>query len=354
MNTQGKLVGKVLVVFTLTLIALGTMGCTALGEGAVAIGIEPTPTPQALTYSNDVYGFEFQYPETWSLTEEDHGVVLWQGPLSLRINFRIPSEDIPPYFGRTGMGGGDFIYEGTVNFLGEVIPVQSILYELKFKAVLFQLRDLAIDDLIFMISLEDLYTSYELIDIPEEIREEAKEIVETFKRIEAIGLPTGEVEETSSSETVDGLCSGSYKDFETYVNDDYGFCFRYPSTMNRLEMSNGVQLSFRTMILEVAFRMADENVELVAPGQLIGQFEPLGPFFLFGEEISGFINLIDGKVKEIVFGNPMIEIEAGDLMLYIRLFDAFDEDGFNPNAFNDNLKATIAEILSTFEQSGAE
>jgi hypothetical protein len=311
--------------------------------------VEPTPTPAQLVYSNEIYGFEFTYPETYSLEEEDHGVVLRQGPLSLRINFRMTSEELAPYFGRTGFGGGDLIYEAKVNFMDQVMPVEALLYDLKYKAVLFNgTSEIEVDDLIFAIVLEDLYTDYELLDIPEGIRIEAKEIVESFKRIEALGLPVEE-NETEVGQPED-LCSEAYKDWNSFVNQEYSFCFQHPSTMDRLEEANVVKLSEGSMTLEVSFRMVDEDVELVAPGGLEGKFDILGPFTLFGEEIPGFINLIDGKVREVVYGNSLVELQAGDLRLYIRLFDSASEAGFDRDDFTQELQDTIAEILTTFER----
>ncbi len=100
-------------------------GGIALGEiGTIEVGVEPTPLPEGITYTNETYEFAFEYPETWTLIEEDHGVVLQQGPNRLTINFRWADEQIDR-FGRTGMGVGDLIYAGKVNFMNQVIPAES-------------------------------------------------------------------------------------------------------------------------------------------------------------------------------------------------------------------------------------
>ena len=47
----------------------GEAGATEAGEAQVKgieIGIEPTPMPETLTYTNNFYGFKFDYPETWT------------------------------------------------------------------------------------------------------------------------------------------------------------------------------------------------------------------------------------------------------------------------------------------------
>jgi hypothetical protein len=349
MNTGSQMVGKMLALLLLSLIGLSLGACTLAGEGAVSVGIEPTPTPEVLTYSNSAYGFAFQYPETWDLTERDQQVVLRRDTLSLRITFRSVTEELDPDLRRTGFPAGDLIYEGKVTFLGEVIPVDALLYELKYKALLFNsTAPIESDDLVFNIVLEDLYTEYDAIDIPEDVRQEAIDIVESFTRIEVTGQATDE--SVSSGDVNAGpLCSAS-EGFEIFMNPEHGFCFVFPAEMDRVEEANKVSLREGPMSLEVSFRMADEPVELVAGGRLEGQFEMIGPFFLFGEEIPGYINTVDSRVKEVVFGNSMVELKAGDLRLYIRLFDAASEDGFDPDLFTESLEATIAEILSSFTQ----
>jgi hypothetical protein len=156
-----------------------------LGEiGAIEVGIEPTPEPERSSYINPTYSFAFDYPETWTLTEEDHSVFLQKGATRLGINFRWADEQVDQ-FGRTGMGAGDFIYAGKVRFMDQAIPVEELLFEKKTKAIFYGDTGLVeIDDLVFMIALEDVETDYLKVDLSEEIMAEANTILETFKRIE--------------------------------------------------------------------------------------------------------------------------------------------------------------------------
>ena len=155
------------------------------GIGTIEVGIEPTPLPERSSYTNNVYGFIFDYPETWTLTEQDHGVVLQKGENRLGINFRWADEQIDQ-FGRTGMGAGDPIYVGKVNFMNQVIPAEALLYEKKTKAVFYGGVPGLVDsgDLVFMIALEDLETNYVDVDLSEEIITEAAAILETFRRLD--------------------------------------------------------------------------------------------------------------------------------------------------------------------------
>jgi len=191
----------------LILVMIGLVGCRSIEVGAVdatsieadaeevksiEIGIEPTPMPMQLTYANDFYGFKFDYPETWTFSEEDHGVVLMKGTNRLGINFRWINEN--HNFGRTGMGGGTPIYSDKVYFMGQVIPEYVVELEHLAKYVIYSDTVLVeIDDLAFAIVLEDLEADYMTLDLPEEIIAEAKTILESFEKIEATGSPPADV-----------------------------------------------------------------------------------------------------------------------------------------------------------------
>lgn len=153
--------------------------------GTLEVGVEPTPLPEGITYTNETYGFAFEYPETWTLTEEDHGVVLQKGPNRLTINFRWADEQIDR-FGRTGMGAGDLIYAGKVNFMNQVIPAEALFFERQSKALFYgESGRIEIGDLVFMIALEDLETDYLEIDLPEAIVAEANAILGSFRGLAA-------------------------------------------------------------------------------------------------------------------------------------------------------------------------
>lgn len=210
-ETSGKRIGTALTL--LTFATIGMLGCRAIpvtavnpepgafsqpdpeeGDtkgagwdeiGGIEVGIEPTPTPHALTYTNEAYGFAFDYPETWTLAEEDHGVILKKGANRLGVHFRWVDEDVDPYFGRTGMPGGDLLYADKFDFLGQVIPAHELFFEEKTKAVLYgETGMIESGDLVFMIVLEDLETAYPEVDLSEEVIEESRAILESFVRVD--------------------------------------------------------------------------------------------------------------------------------------------------------------------------
>lgn len=186
----------------LLLLLLGLAGCgksesfisdprstgNEANEGVFAtsgVEIEMTPTPETLTYANLDYGFEFSYPETWQLTEKDHAVVLKKDPHRLDIRFRGTDEIFDPHSGRTGIPAGDLIYNDKILFLDQVTPAYMLIYEKKYKLVFYGgTGPIEVDDLMFNITLEDLDTVYENIDLSEEIMIEAKSIVESFQRVD--------------------------------------------------------------------------------------------------------------------------------------------------------------------------
>ena len=198
-------------------VLLGTaLILSACGPETLVVGLEPTPTPTPPptpvlhTYANDVFGFAFQYPETWTLVEDPHLVTLRRGNLTLSIAHGWAAN---PGFrsmgGRTGMPAGDFIYGDKVFFFDQVIPAQVLEYERKDKMVLYGGTGLVVvDDLVFSIWLEDRETAYADLDIRKERQAEAKEILESFERTASAGQPpaaTATPIESAASDPAAGL-----------------------------------------------------------------------------------------------------------------------------------------------------
>jgi peptidyl-Lys metalloendopeptidase len=162
-------------------------GTGALETGTTTVGIEPAPALETLTYTNEIYGFQFDYPETWTLKEEDHGITLRKETNRLGINFGRMDEHAGSYFGRSGVGAGDFIYADKISFMDQVIPAEVLLYEKKSKAVFYGGTSLIeVGDLVFMITLEDLETDYLEVDLAEDVMAEAKSILESFERLDGV------------------------------------------------------------------------------------------------------------------------------------------------------------------------
>jgi hypothetical protein len=252
--------------------APGTSGAVENEPGVQALPNIPTQRPEDTEqppllgqhdYTNDFYGFEFTYPDTWTLEEEDHAVVLEQDSLRLRINYAWATEDIGPgLFGRTGIGAGDFIYAGKVNFMGQEIPVDALVYEGKTKAIFYgQGKLIEENDLVFMIVLEGAGEDYGVVDIPEMKQAEASLIVEALRRTtqaaqclrqggrwEVLGfsgpgcnLPTSDDgKPCSDSQECEGLCLADKEEINANGVDLPGVCSAWQSTFGcQVVVENG-------------------------------------------------------------------------------------------------------------------
>lgn len=153
-------------------------------------GTEPAPSPGTLTYTNERFGFQFDYPNTWALEEGEHAIILTKGTNRLGINYGWLGEQSGDNFGRTGVGAGDFISAEKIRFMDQVILVELLTFDGKVKALFFGGTSLVeTGNLVFMIVLEDLETDYLQVDLPEEIMIEANTILETFKPIDKVDDP---------------------------------------------------------------------------------------------------------------------------------------------------------------------
>jgi hypothetical protein len=221
--------------------------------------VEQPPLLDQHDFINDFYGFEFTYPDSWTLEEENHTLVLEQASLRLRINYAWATEDIGPgLFGRTGIGAGDFIYAGKVNFMGQVIPVEALVYEGKTKGIFYnQGKLIQADDLVFMIVLEQVGEDYSAVDIPAKDQAEASSIVETLRRTgqaaqclrqggrwEVLGfsgpgcnLPTSDGgKPCSDSRECEGLCLADHEEINANGVDLPGSCSDWQSTFGCQEV----------------------------------------------------------------------------------------------------------------------
>ena len=369
MNTKQQIIKQYIVLSFLTLIMIGLVGCGTLEVGAlpadaisasngeagateageaqvkgIEIGIEPTPMPETLTYTNNFYGFKFDYPETWTLKEKDHRVELKQGTNTLQINFRWANEDFN--FGRTGMAAGTPIYSDKIIFMREVIPQYTVELDHRAQYVIYSGTTLVeVDNLVFGIILEDTLTDYNELDLPDEVIAEAKTILESFERIEATGTP-GESAPTPEATVI--IPVSPNPDWLLYTNADYDFGFYYPPDMTVVEEPNLVKIGRDSMQLLVAFRNIDEDVQIVEPMEFTGQTYPIEEIDFLARELRVFINSFDERVKALYFGDPGIEQDDGSLVSAIHLRDTSVSEISNGAEINDRLIAEMTAIVKSF------
>lgn len=145
----------------------------------------PNPYAGWTTYTNDAYGFSFQYPLTfgiphWELSEDDHVVKLCKGTACLVIGYLGQGEDI---ILRSGMPAGTLVERGTVDTLGQTVTRSVLVYEGKDKAVLYGAKDkIQAGGLRFMIALDEFgQINYEDVELSAELQIEVDVIVASLE-----------------------------------------------------------------------------------------------------------------------------------------------------------------------------
>jgi len=150
-------------------------GECAPGEAQVAPSPESAPS-----YINEIYEFSIVLPDEWEA--EDHGeYVLFKRPgYFMFVGYQWADEEPKPF--RTGMPSGEFIEDGLSMILGQPIPRNILVFEGKNKVVDYGGR-IKIGDLIVVFYLDGSETesiTYQDIDIPEEIIDQADQIIASF------------------------------------------------------------------------------------------------------------------------------------------------------------------------------
>ncbi len=170
-----------------------TPGQSAPASPPPAPLLSPTPTPviQAdtprqgmTTYHNTAYGFSFQYPSTWELGgvgSLPNYIQLKSEKGALTIGYRRAKQQAG--IQRTGVGSGDFVRAGWVQFLGKTLQRDLLVYGDKTKEVFYQGDcEFSVGDLVFTLGLDNNgFKSYEDADIPLNVQKEADQIVASFQ-----------------------------------------------------------------------------------------------------------------------------------------------------------------------------
>jgi hypothetical protein len=177
------------------------------------VEIEPSPTSENLVYTNDTYGFRFDYSASWTLTEKNHGIILKKGSNRLVVKFRWVEEDVN--LGPGGVGAGEFTYSDKIRFLGEIIPVDELIYECETKGVFYGKTGFEIGNLVFLIILDDFETGYLNVNLSEDIIAEAKTILESFSWI------TAETDTIDLDQNVEQQDEVDYSHFWVTLEDPY-------------------------------------------------------------------------------------------------------------------------------------
>ena len=341
MNTINLSIKYYVALALLTLVSVVLVGCGSVEVGSssmetsplsneaeeargtgVEIGIEPTPIPETVSYANDFYGFKFEYPSTWTLTEIDHGILLMQDANRLTVNFHWANEDIAPF--RTGMAAGTPIYSDKISFMGQVVPVYIVELDHLTKYVLYSEKgEINVDDLVFVAVLEDLKTDYTTLDLPETVIAEAALILESFERI----APTGSKPEVPTTQVLGSDSeNNTANDMSVYENREYGFLFSYPSSMALVEEPNKVILNYDGNIqLTIAYRRTDESINISGISKVPGQIVPYSEVSFLDQPVEVVLDVQDDLIKAAYLGVPGIEIGELTRLRFVFRLESTDE-----------------------------
>ena len=150
------------------------------GECAPGSTEAVTPTEASPSYVNEVYGFSFNPSSDWAIEGFEDYLLFTRPGYRLFVGYQWADEDPKPF--RTGMPQGEFQDAGNATLLGQPIPKQVLVWEGKNKVVNYGGRIKA-GSLILVFYLDGVETeeiSYGEINIPQEIMDEADQIVASF------------------------------------------------------------------------------------------------------------------------------------------------------------------------------
>jgi LysM repeat protein len=129
-----------------------------------------------------------------------------------------------------------------------------------------------------------------------------------------------------------------------YVNSDYGFSFRYPTTWTIEETSNLVKLRQGTLLFAIAFQRKGENVPPPWTGMPAGGLLSRGTMVFLGQPIQKRALVYQGKVKVLTYS-----AESGDLMLDIRL-DEMGTADYQAIEISEAMQSQADQIVGSFER----
>jgi hypothetical protein len=133
-----------------------------------------------------------------------------------------------------------------------------------------------------------------------------------------------------------------------YVNEDYGFSFRYPATWTLEEAGEQrVMLTQGGLRLAIAFQ-APGNAPPGLGGLPAGELKTVGTMVFMGEAINKQAVVYKGKVKVL-----LCDARAGDLLFAFRLDDVIAAD-YVAVEIPETAEQDMAAILASFELLSAE
>ncbi len=143
--------------------------------------------------------------------------------------------------------------------------------------------------------------------------------------------------------TGDGLPLSA--DLAAYVNEAYGFRFRYPSEWERMEGEGFVSLNHGSIRLVVGYRHVTEDPNLIISGHLSeGELVEEGTVRYLGGDLAKASVRCGARTKAVLYeGNE--EVAVGDLRFLFYVAD-FDADQYAANIPTD-LQSEVDQVIES-------
>lgn len=268
------------------------------------------------TYTNDIYGFTFNYPTTWTVNETSNRVSVEKDGIVLNINFkRATEEDV--HILPSGMAAGDVIKgnPAEIYFLGEYATKSLIQLDGVTQTVTYGNGAQQIDQMEFFVQADINDFQVATNGITPELESEMDDMVRSLDLVWAAFPVSGEMLE----------------DWNTYTHDDYGFSFRYPPTWE-LEIIPGetssvnfIGLTNGTYRLTLAFKAVEEEIQIMPSGIAAGEFQKGEPMLaLINHQAVDRIHLVhEDRIKSVIYADGEFAgpLEFDNLQMVIMLDD---------------------------------
>jgi hypothetical protein len=157
---------------------------------------------------------------------------------------------------------------------------------------------------------------------------------ETGERVEMsgllmVGVPdvNGTRIEISSIQVLRGETRPDNLDSSVYENREYGFQFTYPAYMSVVEEPNKVIVTDETNCqMTIAYRRADENIQISDIGELTGQLANLYEVYFLGSFVQVVLNVQDGYITAAYLGEPGVELGEGTPLRFVIRIEKTEGD----------------------------
>jgi hypothetical protein len=148
------------------------------------------------------------------------------------------------------------------------------------------------------------------------------------------------------------------EDLLTYLNDDYGLAFVYPSDWELEELPAGqeapggesattVHLTRGTLRLAIQFKGMEEETVLGPSGRPAGGIEERGTVTVLGREIPKTVLVFEGKDRSVFLGDRI-----GELELYVQLDDGYGTQmEYEAIEIPESAQSAMEAILSSLTRT---